>query len=98
MQAQALAEARHVDVRVVLVLGGAFPKKLSSLKNMLSIEVIENVMLKGYTVFYRKIWAREALQKKGRGKPLPRRRHPCSKRRFLNPFVAYPQPCCRLSY
>ena len=43
MQAQALAEARHIDVRAVLVLEAAFPQSLLSLKNMLAIEVIENV-------------------------------------------------------
>lgn len=47
MQAQALAEARYIDVRAVLVLEAAFPKSLLSLKNMLAIEVIENVAPKG---------------------------------------------------
>lgn len=43
MQAQALAQAQHIDVRAVLVLESAFPRALPSLKNMLGIEVVENV-------------------------------------------------------
>lgn len=43
MQAQALAEARHIDVRVVLVLEATLPQSLLPLKNMFAIEVVENV-------------------------------------------------------
>jgi hypothetical protein len=46
MRAQALAEARNIDVRavLVLVLGAVLPQNLLSLRNMLAIEVVENVL------------------------------------------------------
>ena len=47
LEARQVSEQRTQNSRTVLVLGGEFPKELIPLKNMLNIEIIDNVELSG---------------------------------------------------